>query len=938
MTRARSRRRGLRLLAAVTVVCVAAGVGGGVAFYTAFLHDLPDLHRVEDYRPLLASHVLDRDGRVIGEFFEERRRLVPIDEIPEAMIQAIVAGEDDAFFEHEGLDYGSILRAAWVNFTAGRTRQGASTITQQVAKSLLLSPERSLRRKLKDMILARRIEQRLTKDEILYLYLNQIYFGHGAYGIGEAARVYFGKEARELTLSECALLAGLPQRPSDYSPVRDPEAAERRRRYVLRRMHEERYLSDAEYAEALADRPVLSSSPEYKSYERAAYFTEEVRRYLSERLGDERLLRDGLVIETTLDMELQQEAVEAVRSGLRELDHRIGYRGPERRVTAEAIPGVLQRLAERNGFAETGGGAEEDAGGDARATPRAGVAPGGARFAEAGAGAEESGPEEPPEAGRPAGPAATGAPSEPEPLWLPLDETIHGVVTAVDAGDGTAAVAFGPDRRGIVHLEDVSWAREPNPARRPRPVSSIDEVFRRGDVAAFRVHPELRAEVRAEAGAAGGAGTEGASNGDRATGDGPDAGAPDSGPERLVLDGEPARVVLFQEPRVQGALLALDVHSGDVLAMVGGYDFDESQFNRTTQARRQPGSAFKPIVYAAALERGYTPVSVLWDRPYVAGDAGSGLAWRPRNYGRRFHGQLLLREALARSVNNATIHLASEIGVGAVVEEARRLGIESPLARNLSLALGSSSISLLELVRAYATFPAQGRRVEPRFITRVLDREGSVLLENVSLGADPEAAGEAAEGDDLDRAAGTGGDAGAAEASADGGAAGGLPPGHVMAPETAFLMTDLLRGVVEDPRGTGRRARSLGHPVGGKTGTTNEQADAWFVGFSADIATGVWTGFDEEQVLGSGETGGRAALPMWIHFMKAALADRAPRDFPVPPGVVFARIDRETGLLARSSGDGTFFQPFAAGTEPTETAARKVETSESERLLRLDAF
>jgi penicillin-binding protein 1A len=486
-------------------------------------------------------------------------------------------------------------------------------------------------------------------------------------------------------------------------------------------------------------------------------------------------------------------------------------------------------------------------------------------------------------------------------------------VTRVDPSSQTAQVAFAPGVEAVVSLEDVRWARRPDPSRRAYPVEAIDRIFEAGDVAVFRLREPT----------------------------------PDD--EETAAGGLP-RVVIAQQPIVQGALLSLDVDTGDVLALVGGFDFEKSEFNRSTQALRQPGSAFKPIVYAAALQRGYSPVSILWDRPFVARDSESGLDWKPQNYGRKFLGQITLREALARSVNNATIHLANDLGVKSVIEEARRLGIESPLAPDLSLALGSSSLSLLELLRAYAVFPAGGRLLAPRFIARVLDRDGYVMLENVALGDSPdvEPAPEGGVGTedaaddplrlaDRDRSDGASSFGDDAANDSESGF-GDPPPGHVISPKLAYLMTDLLHGVVEDPRGTGRRARALRHPVAGKTGTTNEQADAWFLGFSADVATGVWVGFDERRVLGRGEAGSTAALPIWVDFMRAALAKRRVRDFIVPSEIVFARIDRSTGLLADATSESTYFQAFRAGTEPTQTSAQALAASESDRLLRLDPF
>jgi penicillin-binding protein 1A len=845
------RSRSARILLALGGLAVVAGIAGWIAFYVLFLRDLPDLTTLADYRPLLASRVLDREGRLIGQFYDERRTLVGLDELPEHVVQAFVASEDDAFFEHSGLDYRGILRAAWANLQAGgEIRQGGSTITQQVAKTLLLSPERRVTRKVKDMLLARRIEQHFSKEEILYLYLNQIYFGHGAYGIGEAARSYFGIPAGELDVSQSALLAGLPQAPSAFSPHRNPQAAERRRRYVLRRMLEEGYLHEAAYEQYLAAPPELREPPEAPDIEAASWFVEEVRRHLFDVLGGERVRREGLVIETTLDLDLQHAGVDALRSGLERLDHRQGYRGPVRRVAPEAIAEALAPLAEENGLAT----------------------------------------------------AEPGAP----PPELPAGRPLLGVVTALDTREDVARVAFAPGLEAEVRLRDVRWARTPNPNRYPVPVRSIERIFQVGDVARF-VRP---------------------------------------GPEPDEPPPPTPRVLLHQEPAVEGALLAFEVDSGDVLALVGGYDFARSEFNRVTQATRQPGSAFKPIIYAAALTEGYTATSIVVDRPLVYEDPESGFVWRPGNYKGRFLGELTLREALSRSVNNATIHLLDGLDLDHVMEFARAVGIESPLERNLSLALGASGVSLLELVRAYAVFPAGGRVVVPRFIQRVLDAEGRVLLERVPLGNVPASAAEAQQAAAETVAAD--GDPRQPEtvrpASAESPGAGNgeppepLPPGYALSPRDAFLATDMLRGVVVDPKGTGKQARALRRPLGGKTGTTNEQGDAWFVGFSPDVVAGVWVGYDERRVLGKGETGGRAALPIWVDFMRSALAERPKSDFAVPEGIVFARVDRKTGLLADASTKDSYFQSYLEGTAPTETAERSTTARESDRLLRLDAF
>ena len=848
--------RALRILFVAAGLFALVGIGAALGVYLVFVRDLPDLRTLSDYHPALASRVVDRHGQEIGEFFSERRRLTPLEAVPPHVVNAFVAGEDSAFFQHKGIDFSSILRAAWVNLrTGGEIKQGGSTITQQMVKGLLLSPERTYRRKIRELILAWNIERHFSKQEILYLYLNQIYFGHGAYGIGEAAETYFGKDVSQLSVSEGAQLAGLPKAPSRYSPYANPEAAEQRRRYVLDRMLEEKLIDASTHAAAVAEQPRPRELTDADQVWEMAYFTEQVRRHLFDALGSDVVLRGGLVIETTLDAELQRAAVAAVRRGLVELDQRQAYRGPLRKLAPGAIESELALLAEENGLAE------------------------------------------PPAAGEATAPAPAPAPAATE-TWAwptssrkgarPIDSRngkppLLGVVRSVDRGAQRALVAFAPGREAEVKLEDVSWARGPDPDSAPHPVESIDRVFRPGDVARF-----VPVETAAEAAA-----------------------------------GSLRRVTLLQEPVVEGALLSFDVASGEILALVGGWDFDRSQFDRATQARRQPGSAFKPIIYAAAIAKGYTASSILYDRPVVYVDETSGFVWRPQNYGKSFYGPITLREALARSVNNATVHLFRDVGVDYVISFARSLGIQSPLQRDLSLALGSSGLSLLELTRAYAVFAAGGRRVVPSFIRRVSDASGQVLLEKVALedAPLPEAPLESAAPVDVVAP----GDAAPADAPA-------------LAPEQAYLATDLLRAVITDPQGTGGRARELGRPIAGKTGTTNEQADAWFIGYSPEVITGVWVGHDESRFLGWGETGARAALPIWIEFMHAALDPRPARDFPVPEAIVFARIDRKSGLLADASSTNSVFQAYLSGAEPTESVRAAEDTAEGRRLLRMDSF
>ncbi len=830
---------------------LALGVAGLVALWWLVLRDLPDVEVLADYRPALTSRVLDRQSRPIGEFFEERRMLTPLEDVPGIVVQAFLAAEDDTFYEHRGVDYVSLLRAGVAVVLAGGEKvQGGSTITQQMVKQLLLSPEKSYTRKIREMVLAQLVEDRYRKDEILFLYLNHIYFGSGAYGIGEAARTYFGKSVGELDVGEAALLGGLPKAPGRNSPYLDPEQAEDRRRYVLSRMLEEGFIDDASHDASLAAPPKLvgeGSDP----YADSGYVTEEVRRRLVELIGNDLVLNGGLTIETTIDLELQREAVRAVQQGVEALDHRRGFRGVLRSVGPEGVPEELRQLADANGSED--GAIPDDFFGEAR----------------------------------------------------------PGVVLSVDDETETARIGFGEGLEASLPFETTSWAHAAeDDSLHGRTVKALSAVFRVGDVSLFR----LRREV-AEDGAA---------------------------------TDPPLLATLYQVPDAQGGLLSFELESGDVIAMVGGYDFARSEFNRAIQAQRQPGSAFKPIVYAAALANGFTPATILHDRPVVYEDLESGFVFKPENYGRQFLGPLTMTEALARSVNNAAIHLLTEVGIDRVLSFAKTLGFHSPLERVLGLALGVSPVTLLELTRAYAIIGANGRFIEPRLIARVLDRDGQVILENVPL--DPIAPGPSlllALPDNTEPAAATAEPASAAEIELEHPisiafedelleAEATLPEGHVMRPTDAYVAASLLRAVVEHPRGTGRRAQRLRRPVGGKTGTTNDNTDAWFVGFSPELATGVWVGMDAEALLGRRETGGRAAAPIWIDFMEAALEGRPKRDFEVPDGIVFARIDAKTGKLASPTSTSTLFQPFVSGTEPQQSLDGVGSGADDRRRLRLD--
>ncbi|NRA04038.1 MAG: PBP1A family penicillin-binding protein [Myxococcales bacterium] len=828
-------RRWLYRALALASAAVLIGSLSAALFYSLVLRGLPELYSLTDYRPNLVTRVWAADGTLIGEFARERREVVAIERIPDHVVRAFVSSEDDAFYEHEGLDYAGIARAAWANLRAGGIRQGGSTITQQVAKTFLLSSERSWIRKLKDMVLAMRIEEHLNKNEILFLYLNQIYLGSGAYGVQAASRTYFDKDVEELTIAEAALIAGLVPAPSRYTPFRSPERAFARQRFVLRRMREEGYITPEQEVAALEQELEFREAEVDLLRVASRSFVEEVRRYLVDRYGAAEVLTGGLAVRTSLWPAHQLAAYQELRRGLRAQDQRRGYRGPIRNLPLAAWPAELLKLAAVNG----------------------------------------------------PGPWSDGT-------------RLQGLVIGVDAAGKFAHVALGGAELARLRLEELSWAREPDP--------ELDGLDRRNHIKHLRqaLKPGYRIEVER--------------TGERVPKP-PDPNVADA----AGYDPTPVPVwQLYQEPQAEGALVSIAVATDEVRAMVGGYSFDRSQYNRAVQSRRQPGSAFKPIVYAAALKEGDTPATIVYDTPIVYDDKETGGTWKPRNYGRKFYGPITYRQALAKSRNIATVRVTRKIGIDAVMEMARSLGIRAPLERNLGLALGNSEVTLAELVRSYEVFAAGGRETIPVYILEIRDREGTLLEERVPLLTDRSdledpntPRPEAPEIDPILQQL-TEQTLSEAEFEADGAAPEArVPDGYAIDPIDAYLMADLLRAVVEE--GTGWRARRLRRPVAGKTGTTNNNHDAWFLGFTPGLVAGVWVGFDTARPLGKNEAGSRAAAPIWVAYMERVLREHPPEEFPVPGGIQFTRIDPKTGLLARPTTDAVF-QSFREGTAPAEFA------------------
>lgn len=744
-----ARRAGIVALFVITAM---AGSVSGLLFASA--GDMPQVSTLDDYAPSTITRVYAADGQVVGEFATQRRVVITYDQISPLLRQAIIAAEDQTFDSHLGLSIPRIVVTA-IKDVMHRRLAGASTLTQQLARNLFLTNEKTPSRKIREAILTIQIEKRYTKREIFTLYCNHIPWGHGTYGAEAASRLYFGKPAKDLTLEEAALLAGIIQRPSRQSPYVNLEAARRRRNYALQRMAEERFISQARADQAKETPIVTSGRPLTNTF--ASFFLEDVRQHLEERYGAKRLYESGLAVYTSLDVDLQRAAEAAFDAGLRKVDKRRGFRKPRRNVIADG--------STVEGFQH-----------DRWKSP------------------------------------------------IRVGDIVPAVVVAIGStGPRAVPAASVLLRAGRYYVEvaktGYEWTRKKSP-----------DFLKAGDLVPVKI---------------------------------------------LTIDddGRFATASLDQDPLVEGSLLAIDNRTGQIRAMIGGFDFARSKFNRATQAWRQMGSAFKPIVYTAAIDRGYTPASVIVDAP-VAYPAGPNQPlYSPQNYDRKFEGPVTLRHALEQSRNIPTVKLLDSIGPAVAIDYARRFGFTSKFQPYLSLALGATEATLLDTTSAYTAFPHQGVRMRPYEVLRVIDRQGNLLEENR-----PE-------------------------------------PHDAIRADTAFVMTNLMHGVTT--RGTAAAAASLDWPVAGKTGTMDEYTDAWFVGFDPDITIGVWIGYDEKKSLGRGETGANAALPIWIDVMKSYLAKRG-RDnkpeFTAPGNIVFASIDKSTGTP--STGDGAISEAFIAGTQP----------------------
>lgn len=748
--------------------------------------DLPDYQQLAEYEPPVMSRVHAGDGRLIAEYAREHRVFVPIENIPQSLVQAFISAEDKNFYEHGGLDFRGIIRAAFANIRhviLGERLEGASTITQQVAKNFLLSSAQRLERKVQEMVLARRIERAFTKDQILELYLNEIYFGQRAYGAAAAALNYFDKSLDELTLDEAALLAAVVNGPARFHPIRHPERTIDRRNWVLSRMAANGYITEEEAREAAQQPLEIAERLSGDDYLAAEYFVENVRRQVFSMYGDEELYHGGLSIRTTLDTTMQLAARQALRDGLETYDRRHGYRGALGQIELEE--GWETRLEE---------------------------------------------------------------------FTLPrdLDAGWMGAVVlslSVDA----AEIGFADGTRGSIPMAALEWGRETLPDGELGPiVTTPSEVLSSGDV--------ILVESIAD--------------------------------QEDYTDGQYG---LRQIPAINGAIMAMDPHTGRVLAMMGGYSFQHSQFNRATQARRQPGSSFKPFAYAAALDNGYTPASLILDAPFIASGGADERFYMPSNYAERYYGMSTLRLGLELSRNVMTVRLAQEMGMRPIADYGERFGIYDELSPVLAMSLGAGETTLYRLVSAYATLVNGGRRVEPTILDRVQDRTGATIFAHEQLECGTcdveEWTQELLEPWFADNRM------------------------EVVDPVTAYQVVHMLEGAVQ--RGTGTALRSLGRPMGGKTGTTNDFRDAWFVGFSPDLIVGVYVGFDTPYQLGSGEAGGRVAAPIARDFFGQVIGDYPVAPFRVPEGVRLVPIDRLTGEPGILGQSGVILEAFRPGSEPS---------------------
>lgn len=874
-----------RLIKTVFVLLTLAvmGVGAVAGLFAWIASDLPEINSLADYRPPMNSRILSRDGEVLLDIGKETRDIVAYKEMPQMIVSAFLAAEDDNFWNHKGVDYFGIARAFLVNFKEGRLVQGGSTITQQLAKSLLLSKERKISRKVKDFLLAQKIEEKFSKEDILFLYLNQVYLGGGYYGVKAAFRGYFDKDLKDATVAESALVAGLLVAPGRYSPYVNPRYAKRRQLYVLERMYKTGKIKEDQY-EAAKKEEIKMRLREATAM-KGGHFTDWVRQQVMDKVGAEEFLTEGFEVVTTLDWDLQKQAEEAVMKHVKELDKRQGFKGPLGNISdVDSTVLELQRQRQQiyrqastyfhftiDGenkfeFQASDGDWEESQNHFKEQGEKLN-----ARFTNTvviGNGADDK-----------------------LAVLLKKGKAYQAVVLKTDDAQRMVYASIG-GVRVMIPESGFSWAHERKLDEEQRwfaPVTKPSTILKAGDQILVRITGEsapvwnsLGADFKKK-------------NKDAAL--------------MKVFQQQKFTVAeLDQVPEAEGALVALNPQNGNIISMVGGIDFGKSQFNRAIQAARQPGSAFKPFIYAAALEHGYTPSTMILDTPQALGGVDDSLSWKPRNYDGEFMGQMTFRKALEISRNIPTIRILQDVGVNEVKKFTERFGMHATLPNDMSIGLGSFSVSLAELVKGYAVFANGGKKVSLHSVSSIKDRNGKTYQLETNLPVvtapkpttltDPPAEEPVAE-------------------TTTNVWQQGLTSTQVYDPRLAYIMSNILKGVVQN--GTASAARGLSSHIAGKTGTTNNFVDALFVGYSSTVVAGTWVGLDNNKPMGYGEAGGKTALPIWIDYMRPALGKFGAPEFHVPEGILNVAVSRETGRTALPGEGDTFMESFAVGMDPNSS-------------------
>ena len=857
---------------------MAIGVFGGITLVILVVYfslSLPRTSSLADYRLSMPSQILAKDGTVLAELGKEKREIAPFDEIPRIIIEAFLSAEDDNFFEHTGIDYGGILRAMYTNLKAGRVVQGGSTITQQVAKSLLLNRQRSVARKIKDFLLAQRIEKEFTKEEILFLYLNQVYLGGGFYGVKAGFRGYFGKELSEASMAETAMLAGLLVAPTNYSPYTNPEMAKARQAYVLKRMYLTDKITKEEYETALREK--IKFKIRKKGKFKAGYFTDWIRQRVIDVIGKKEFLVGGYKVQTTLNWKLQKIAEREILKGAKKIDKRQGFKGPIGHIDTKPEIFVYEKEFRQNAYKKASNyfTINEDFDREYEI-----------KFDEAYFWNLKENQDKWPQKVSLKNLLPGNRKKDPLFRYIKKGSAYEAVVLKVNSKARLIFVGIG-GLVGIIPQNNFKWAHRrivDEKRRFTAPISNPAKILEEGDIVLVQIQdfsvpltphifgPHATTRIRKNI-----------------------------QKERYIL------CLLDQEPEVQAALVAISPQTSSIVSMVGGTDFSRSQFNRAVQSLRQPGSSFKPIVYAAALENNFNPSSIIIDSPEALGGVDDSLSWKPRNYDGKFKGAMTLRSALEQSRNVPVIKVANKVGVKQIIRFAKRIKFNAKMEQNLGLALGSFGVTLNDIVASYSIFSNGGKISKFKSLLSITDRGGHLmpLEKKEGLFNFAKLAQRVKEKIIKSEKFNTFHE--------------NLNDEQVYDKRLAYIMTNLLRGVVL--HGTGKKALHVGQYIGGKTGTTSNYVDAWFIGFSSNLVVGVWNGFDDNKTMGWGETGSKAALPIWMNYMKAGLKEYGEYDFTAPLGIVNVLVNKKTGRLANEEDPNPFVEAFVEGTEPSSELA-----------------